>query len=330
MRFCLSVGHLQNSGHLCLPHSSKTNGAQVACVGGGGHRHTHGMDGSRVLTTPPPTRLTSRAINLDAYRSADARGGSGGSRRRCGGGEVARATRRAAAGARAATCRATRRRSSGSKRSPSSMIWTSEVARCVAVACATKRPQTQAQHQIQPEVFRQPSSHRTPQASQPIHHLEALASPFSVQQPAWGRTHVMSVEGGTRDTLTVAPSMGLSDASSNCCALPAYTSNPHSSSLSTQPPTTPELLEPLLADVPPSWVCPAHGGAVSWVTSALSPSLSRTLHAHCLSLCSLSLQVRRSSSRFCLGVEHGDYNGTELFGVGMSLYGHGNVACCAE
>jgi galactokinase len=26
--------------------------------------------------------------------------------------------------------------------------------------------------------------------------------------------------------------------------------------------------------------------------------------------------VRRSSSRFCLGVEHGDYNGTELFGVG--------------
>ncbi|MBD3855178.1 MAG: hypothetical protein IFK92_01380, partial [Acidobacteria bacterium] len=26
--------------------------------------------------------------------------------------------------------------------------------------------------------------------------------------------------------------------------------------------------------------------------------------------------IRRSSSRFCLGVEHGDYNGTELFGVG--------------
>ncbi|HUJ70770.1 MAG TPA: hypothetical protein VLZ30_00905 [Verrucomicrobiae bacterium] len=26
--------------------------------------------------------------------------------------------------------------------------------------------------------------------------------------------------------------------------------------------------------------------------------------------------IRRTSSRFCLGVEHGDYNGTELFGVG--------------
>eukprot|EP00242_Pyramimonas_sp_CCMP2087_P008112 CAMPEP_0198202174 /NCGR_PEP_ID=MMETSP1445-20131203/5282_1 /TAXON_ID=36898 /ORGANISM="Pyramimonas sp., Strain CCMP2087" /LENGTH=391 /DNA_ID=CAMNT_0043872963 /DNA_START=116 /DNA_END=1287 /DNA_ORIENTATION=- len=30
--------------------------------------------------------------------------------------------------------------------------------------------------------------------------------------------------------------------------------------------------------------------------------------------------VRRSSSRFCLGVEHGDYNGTELFGVGTDRY----------
>ena len=27
-------------------------------------------------------------------------------------------------------------------------------------------------------------------------------------------------------------------------------------------------------------------------------------------------RIRRTSSRFCLGVEHGDYNGTELFGVG--------------
>lgn len=37
----------------------------------------------------------------------------------------------------------------------------------------------------------------------------------------------------------------------------------------------------------------------------------------------LSLQgasVRRSSSRFCLGVEHGDYNGTELFGVGTDRF----------
>ena len=29
----------------------------------------------------------------------------------------------------------------------------------------------------------------------------------------------------------------------------------------------------------------------------------------------VALQVRRSSSRLCLGVEHGDYNGCELFGV---------------
>ena len=31
-------------------------------------------------------------------------------------------------------------------------------------------------------------------------------------------------------------------------------------------------------------------------------------------------EVRRSSSRFCLGVEHGDYNGTELFGVGTDRF----------
>jgi galactokinase len=31
-------------------------------------------------------------------------------------------------------------------------------------------------------------------------------------------------------------------------------------------------------------------------------------------------QVRRTSSRFCLGVEHGDYNGTELFGVGTDRF----------
>jgi len=30
--------------------------------------------------------------------------------------------------------------------------------------------------------------------------------------------------------------------------------------------------------------------------------------------------MRRSSSRFCLGVEHGDYNGTELFGVGTDRF----------
>jgi len=31
-------------------------------------------------------------------------------------------------------------------------------------------------------------------------------------------------------------------------------------------------------------------------------------------------KVRRTSSRFCLGVEHGDYNGTELLGVGTDRY----------
>ena len=31
-------------------------------------------------------------------------------------------------------------------------------------------------------------------------------------------------------------------------------------------------------------------------------------------------KVRRTSSRFCLGVEHGDYNGTELFGVGTDKF----------
>lgn len=31
-------------------------------------------------------------------------------------------------------------------------------------------------------------------------------------------------------------------------------------------------------------------------------------------------KVRRTSSRFCLGVEHGDYNGTELFGVGTGRF----------
>ncbi len=33
-----------------------------------------------------------------------------------------------------------------------------------------------------------------------------------------------------------------------------------------------------------------------------------------------SARLRRSASRFCLGVEHGDYNGTELFGVGTDRF----------
>ena len=31
-------------------------------------------------------------------------------------------------------------------------------------------------------------------------------------------------------------------------------------------------------------------------------------------------RIRRTSSRFCLGVEHGDYNGTGLFGVGTDRF----------
>lgn len=31
-------------------------------------------------------------------------------------------------------------------------------------------------------------------------------------------------------------------------------------------------------------------------------------------------RIRRTSSRFCLGVEHGDYNGTQLFGVGTDRF----------
>lgn len=34
----------------------------------------------------------------------------------------------------------------------------------------------------------------------------------------------------------------------------------------------------------------------------------------------LGAKVCRTSSRFCLGVEHGDYNGTELFGVGTDRF----------
>src|SRR5690606_15630579 len=41
-------------------------------------------------------------------------------------------------------------------------------------------------------------------------------------------------------------------------------------------------------------------------------------HEHGLALD--GARVRRTSSRFCLGVEHGDYNGTELLGVGTDRF----------
>lgn len=46
--------------------------------------------------------------------------------------------------------------------------------------------------------------------------------------------------------------------------------------------------------------------------------LAQLAHAHGLALS--GARVRRTSSRFCLGVEHGDYNGTELFGVGTDRF----------
>jgi galactokinase len=46
--------------------------------------------------------------------------------------------------------------------------------------------------------------------------------------------------------------------------------------------------------------------------------LARLGRDHGLSL--RGARVRRTSSRFCLGVEHGDYNGTELFGVGTDRF----------
>lgn len=43
-------------------------------------------------------------------------------------------------------------------------------------------------------------------------------------------------------------------------------------------------------------------------------------HAAKTGLSLVGARIRRSSSRFCLGVEHGDYNGTELFGVGTDRF----------
>lgn len=52
--------------------------------------------------------------------------------------------------------------------------------------------------------------------------------------------------------------------------------------------------------------------------SDIHSSLSELASASGLSLA--GGKIRRSSSRFCLGVEHGDYNGTELFGVGTDRF----------
>ena len=46
----------------------------------------------------------------------------------------------------------------------------------------------------------------------------------------------------------------------------------------------------------------------------------RTSPDHGTALDIAGAKIRRTSSRFCLGVEHGDYNGTNLFGVGTDRY----------
>jgi len=58
--------------------------------------------------------------------------------------------------------------------------------------------------------------------------------------------------------------------------------------------------------------------APSFNPSEIHSSLSELASASGLSVA--GGKIRRSSSRFCLGVEHGDYNGTELFGVGTDRF----------
>jgi len=48
--------------------------------------------------------------------------------------------------------------------------------------------------------------------------------------------------------------------------------------------------------------------------------LQQLAREHGLDIAGGSGKMRRTSSRFCLGVEHGDYNGTELFGVGTDRF----------
>ena len=52
--------------------------------------------------------------------------------------------------------------------------------------------------------------------------------------------------------------------------------------------------------------------------SLVCASLQRLASEHGLDIA--GGRVRRTSSRFCFGVEHGDYNGTELFGVGTDRF----------
>ena len=68
-------------------------------------------------------------------------------------------------------------------------------------------------------------------------------------------------------------------------------------------------------------VMPVAAGGISSPDStdrAMIAQLSQTAKAKGLDISGGC--VRRTSSRFCLGVEHGDYNGTELFGVGTDRF----------
>ena len=49
-------------------------------------------------------------------------------------------------------------------------------------------------------------------------------------------------------------------------------------------------------------------------------TLARLASKHGLDVTGDGSSVRRTSSRFCFGVEHGDYNGTDLFGVGTDRF----------
>ena len=74
--------------------------------------------------------------------------------------------------------------------------------------------------------------------------------------------------------------------------------------------------QPTLASVQP--VATATGAVPDATDKAMIEKLQAAAKAKGLDIAGGS--VRRTSSRFCLGVEHGDYNGTELFGVGTDRF----------
>lgn len=63
--------------------------------------------------------------------------------------------------------------------------------------------------------------------------------------------------------------------------------------------------------------CPALTSLIEFVSQAIE-TIKMAAQRHGLDIAGGT--IRRSSSRFCLGVEHGDYNGTELFGVGTDRF----------